>query len=275
MSITAQSAQQLLRLLKNKVQAGTLDPETAENLAVLAIQEVKVADEESQAKDTTELPPEDAPQEEPQPPAAPAPSSAIDPSAQLLALINKFDMSTAQLWNGIKAEVEGILKGVEGAAFPLGDFASKSNTAAKGNSTKLTIKKGDKTNTVAVNFAFDRMWDIEGLNPPAVEAAVKVEPTCHLGLRKELLALAQDVVDMTDSELVWKRSKVPEKTLAFLTAGSAKENDARVAEAVKNCPANTERAEWRKWSLAAQVYVLGTDYSEKKSFKDVEKEIKE
>ena len=209
--------------------------------------------------------------EEEQPPA---PTSAIDPSSQLLALINQFDQGTASLWTSIKSKIEDVLKGVEGAAFPLGDFSSNASTAAKGNKTKLSVTKGDNNTSVDVNFQFGRQWNIAGLNPPE-QAEASVEDTCHLGLRKELLALAQDVTDLTDSEMGWRRGRFPEKTVVMLTEAASKENDVRVANVMKECPAELNRTDWRKWSLAAQVYVLGNDYSDKKAFADIAKEIKE
>jgi hypothetical protein len=262
MSITAESAEQILKLLRGKVEAGTLDKETAEHLAIVALQEVQVADDIIEAADTGEedlLPEEDKKEEEK--PEEPAPSSAVDPSAQILALISQFDQGTASLWTSVKAKIEDVLKGVAGAAFPLGEFSSNASTAAKGNKTKLSIAKGDNNTSVDVSFGYSREWNIPGLNPPEVQASV--ETTCHLGLRRELLSLAQDLTDMTDSELVWKRSRFPEKTIAFLSSEAVKENDPRVLEAIKALPDNQDRNAWRKWSLTAQVYVLGSDYSNK------------
>lgn len=271
MSISAKSAEQIIQLLKAKVQAGTLDKETAEHLAVLAVQEVKP---EEQAA-VEEAPVEEAPTEEAPVEKAPAPAVSVDPTSDIMKLIADFDSSVGPAWTKLQAGIDELLKGVEGAAFPLGDFSSKSTTADKGNSTKLVIKKlAGKANAADVSFSFDRSWELDGVKMPASIQA-EVEPSCHLGLRKELLALSQDVIDMTESELAWKRARVPEKTVAFLTKESAKENDKRVFEIMKDCPNERDLAGWRNWSVAAQVYLLGPDYSDSKSFEAIKASVKE
>lgn len=280
MTITAQSAEQIVQLLRKKVEAGTLDKETAERLAVLALQEVQVADDVSEGADTSdegqgeEEMSDEGGGDEPAP-ADPTPT-AVDPSAQILALVNQFDQGTASLWTSVKAKIEDVLKGAAGASFPLGSFSNSAKTGAKGNTTSISIDKGDNGSSVDVSFRFTREWNVPGITPPeTVAAKTSDEPTCHLGLRKELLSLAQDLTDMTDSELTWKRCRFPEKTIAFISSESAKAGDPRVVEAVKALPESQDRHEWRKWSLTAQVYVLGTDYSNTKTFADLAKEIKE
>jgi hypothetical protein len=74
---------------------------------------------------------------------------------------------------------------------------------------------------------------------------------------------------------VWKHSRFPEKSLVYLSAESAKANDPRITEVLKALPEGQDRNAWRKWSLTAQVYVLGNDYSDTKTFDDLSKEIKE
>jgi hypothetical protein len=191
-----------------------------------------------------------------------------------MKIVADFDASVTQLWNKTQVGIDEVLKGLEGAAFPLGDFSTKTNTSAKGNATKLLIKKAQgKNDTAEISFSFDRGWEISPVTlPQGVEASV--EPACHMGLRKELLALAQDVIDATDSELSWKRTRLAEKTIAFLTKESAKENDQRVFEIMKVCPNERSRDEWRQWSLAAQVYLLGSDYSTAKNFNEIAASIK-
>jgi len=266
MSITAESAEQIIKLLRSKVEAGTLDKKTAEHLAVVALQEVQTADEENVEDEN--IVPEDKEEDKEEV----KPVSVIDPSAQILALISQFDQGTASLWTSVKSKIEDVLKGVQGAAFPLGDFSSNASTAAKGNKTKIAITKGDNNTSVDVNFVFSREWNIPGLNPPEVQASTQ-ETACHLGLRRELLSLAQDISDMSDSKLVWARSRFPEKTIAYLSAESRKENDPRVVEALKALPKNQDREDWQKWSIAAQVFVLGNDYTGVKSFDDLALEI--
>jgi len=273
MSISAQSAEQIVRILKTKVEAGQIDRGTAERLAVLALQEVQIADEVAEGADTTKDEGEEdliAPDE----PEAPVPP-AVDPSALVLSLVGEFDQGTAALWTGTKAKIEDALKGVQGEAFPLGTFSSSSKTGEKGNSTQITIEKGSNANTVDISFRYSRDWSLTNVTPPeTVAASVIEEPACHLGLRKELLALAQDISDISDSELIWNRSRLPEGTLAYLTNESAKVKDERVVAAVRSVPEGLDRNAWRKWSIAAQVYMLGSDYAEGKSFSDVTKEIK-
>lgn len=273
MSISAQSAEQIVRILKTKVEAGQIDRGTAEHLAVLALQEVQIADEVAEG-DTTNEGEEDliAPDSEEDKPAPLPPS--MDPSAQILIAVNEFDQATASIWTGTKAKIENTLKGVQGEAFPLGTFSSTSKTGEKGNSTQVTIQKGN-ANTVEISFKYGRDWNLTNVTPPeTVAASVVEEPACHLGLRKELLALAQDISDISDSELIWNRSRLPEGTLAYLTNESAKVKDERVVAAVRSVPEGLDRNAWRKWSIAAQVYMLGSDYAEGKSFSDVTKEIK-
>lgn len=271
MSISAQSAEQIVRILKTKVEAGHIDRSTAERLAVLALQEVQIADEVAEGDTTKDEGEEDliAPDE-----PAPAPP-AVDPSAQILSLVSEFDQGTAALWTGTKAKIEDALKGVQGEAFPLGTFSSSSKTGEKGNSTQITIEKGSNANTVDISFRYSRDWSLNNVTPPeTVAASVAQEPACHLGLRKELLALAQDISDISESELIWNRSRLPEGTLAYLTNESAKVKDERVVAAVRSVPEGLDRNAWRKWSIAAQVYMLGSDYAEGKSFSDVTKDIK-
>jgi hypothetical protein len=281
MSISAQSAEQIVKLLKQKVIAGQIDKDTANHLAVLALQEVQIADDVAEGADTTS--PEDeeelvdeAPVEED---ATPAP--AIDPSAQILSLVGQFDQGTSSLWEGIKAKIEDVLKGVQGEAFPLGVFSSRAKTGEKGNNTQISIEKGKRDNSVGLTFTFKRDWEMSNVTPPATVAAAapvekEEEPACHLGLRKELLALAQDVSDIADSELVWKRSRLPEGTIAYLSSEATKVNDVRVCAAMGSLPEGLERDAWRRWSIAAQVYMLGgSDYAEGKTFADITKEIKE
>jgi hypothetical protein len=266
MSITASSAQQLIQLLRKKVESGHLDEETAEHLAITAIQEIKVSDKESEAADTSDEEPIDPVGEEPvsEPKAKQEkPLVVIDPSAHLLALISQFDQGTAALWNATKEKVEAMLKGVEGAAFPLGDFSSSASTGGKGDKTKFTIAKAEGDG-VEVSFAFDRSWSIPGLNPPA-QVKAETEATCDLRLRKELFALTEDLLDMTDSEFAWQRSVVPHKSISAMIEASTKENDRRVYTPLKACPSNADRDAWRQWSIAAQVYILGSDYTDKKS----------
>lgn len=271
MSISAKSAEQIIQLLKAKVQAGTLDKETAEHLAVLAVQEVR-PEEQTAAE---EAPVEEAPVEDAPAPLPPGPAPSLDPTSDIMKLIADFDSSVGPAWTKLQAGIDELLKGVEGAAFPVGDFSSKSTTVDKGNSTKLAIKKlVGKANAADLAFSFDRSWELDGVKMPATVQA-EVEPACHLGLRKELLALTQDVIDMTESELSWKRARVPEKTVSFLTKESAKENDKRVFDIMKDCPNDRELAGWRKWSVAAQVYLLGSDYSDTKSFEAIKASVKE
>jgi len=270
MSISAKSAEQIIALLKAKVQAGTLDKDTAERLSALAVQEVVPLDQTAaEEAPVEEAPVEDAPVE----PTAPV--GSLDPSSDIMKLIADFDSTVGPAWTKLQAGLNELLKGVEGAAFPLGDFSSKSNTVSKGNTTKLTVKKvAGKASTAELDFSFDRSWELEGVKMPTSVQA-EVEPACHLGLRKDLLALSQDVIDMTESELSWQRARVPEKTVSFLTKASAKENDKRVFEIMKECPNDRDLAGWRKWSVAAQVFLLGSDYSETNSFEQIKASVKE
>jgi len=255
--LTATAAQNLIRTLNQKVRDGLLDPKIAEKLAVLAMQEVAIADGEPEQ----ELSPEPV-AEEPAPDPPPAP--AADPKTTILQAITYFETESASSFGKLKAVIEQVLMGTEGAAFPLGDFDVKS----AGNSAKVKIEKGDSSDNVDVSFAFDRSWLVSGVKPPAtVEAAA--EEVCHLGLRKRLVASTDEVMEFSDGELPWERSSLPLDGLKKLFVEAKAVNDPKVMEIVRAAPSEADRELWRKWSIAAQAYLLGTDYSAGKSFEQV------
>lgn len=262
MSINANVAKRIVALLNKKVQEGVLDPESAKRLAVLAMQEVKEATGEEEPA------PEETPPEQPEE-LAEEPVAVVDPQAQILAALTKLETEISEPLNAFKATLDEVLKGTSGEAFPLGKF----DISSEQSTSKLDIKvNAEKSNAVEISLSVDRFWGMDDINPPAaVESSV--EPSCHMGLRKSLLTVAEDMAEFANTELAWRRVKVPNKTLAYINEEASKENDQRILEIVAAAP-QEGRDDWRKWSVAAQVYLLGNDYSADKKFTDIMQEIK-
>jgi hypothetical protein len=117
-------------------------------------------------------------------------------------------------------------------------------------------------------------WTLDGVTPETPVAA-SVEDVCHLGLRKDVVGLSEDILDRTASELAWKKSGVPFEEINQVSEAAAREKDQRVTEICKGKPHRTDRASWHRWSIAAQAYLLGNDYSKGKSFEKVLSSVKE
>jgi len=258
MSITATSAQKILSLLNQKVRDGALDAVTAKHLAVVALQEVAPAEDQAAAED---LPVDEPVIEEPVADPAPAPSG-VDPKSQLLSLLTSFDKSADMLFQRLKAEIDSLLQGTSGAAFPIGNYDVK---AAGGNITRLSVEA--EAGKALLKFSYDKHWTIANVQPP--EVAASADSACHLGLRKDLLKLTADVEQHAASELNWKRGKVPVKVFAHMNQEAIKAQDLRVRDITATAPFNGDASAWKNWAIAAQVYLLGSDFSARETFAKV------
>jgi len=261
---TSAATTELLRELTVKVKNGSMSKDEATKRAILALQEVAEKPLEPAASESADP----APETDPTPPPAPAP--AIDPKTRILSLLTRFEESIQSSLKKLEAEITGIIKETEGAAVPLGDFTIGNDLTHKtGNnaSAKVTIAVGEKPAQAQVTYLLKKSWTIDGMNLPVTAAAPKA---CNLPLRHELLALCSDIRENTDSELAWKRSKkLPLEQLSRIENLAKTSGDSRVAEILDGKPSDALADSWKKWSVAGQVYLLGSDWSDDKRFLNV------
>ena len=255
---TSAATTEFLRELTVKVKNGAMSKEEATKKAILALQEVAEKDVEPITSEG-----EDAPAADP----TPAPAPAVDPKTRILSLLTKFEEAIQSYLKKLENELTNIVKETEGAAVPLGDFTIGNDATHKtGNnaSAKITIAAGDKPAQAQVTYLLKKSWTIDNMNLPVTAS---VPASCNLPLRQELLALCSDVREGTGSELAWKRSKkLPLEQLTRLESLAKASGDSRVAEILENKPADALADNWKKWAVAGQVYLLGSDYSEDKKF---------
>jgi hypothetical protein len=196
----------------------------------------------------------------------------IDPKTSILSSLTKFERAITNAWNVMQSELNKIMQDTTGAAFPLGSY----DLTAENNSAKLSIKPAEgKQNAVEVAYSLDRTWTLDGVTPAETTVSASVEDVCHLGLRKDVVGLSEDILDRTASEIAWKKSGVPFDAIEQVSVAASKENDPRVTEIVNGKPSKTDKDSWRKWSVAAQAYLLGNDYSKGKSFVNVLSSVKD
>lgn len=265
MAITAEAALNLIRNLNIKVRDGRLDRAEAEKLALAALQEVptETTPEAANAADM---------QPAPEPEAKPTkPTPAADPKTALLSRIADFNKAIEAEWASLQKDITSVISASAGEAFPIGDM----KLDADKNVSKLNIGKSEKQGAVTVKFSMDREWDVQGVDAPApIEATASKDATCHLNLRKEIIALTDLVADATSSASVWRRFDFPTKDFDRVTKLSASAGDERVTTILSGKPSVKDGQDaWRQWSIAAQVYLLGPDYTEAKSFRDIAKTI--
>ena len=267
---TSAATAELLRDLTVKVKNGTMSKEEATRQATLALQEVAEKDMapdvsvgEGEEGTPTEAP-APAPEEEKAPPA-------VDPKTRILSLLTQFEMAIQASLKKIENDITGIIKETEGAAVPLGDFSIGNDLHHRTGgsaSAKITIEAGDKPAQVLVTYNLKKMWNVDGVNLPVQAAAAP--KSCHLPLRQELLALCTDIREGTGSELSWKRAKkLPLEQLAHIETLASTSGDCKVKEIIEEKPTDAMAESWKKWAVAGQVYLLGTDWSEDKNFKAV------
>lgn len=262
MAITADSAQNIVRALNQKVRDGLLDKTVAKRLAVLAMQEVAVAEQEPEAEEAAPVEVEST--EEPEVEEKPS-APVIDPKTQILSLLTSYETQTATAYRKLKDAIDAIMKGTSGPAFPIGTY----DTKAGDNLVRLKIENAEgKKDTAEVTFSFDRKWELGGVSIPSAVLS-SAEEVCHLALRKDIVAAADDVVDFSETDLAWERYMTPVKSVNQVKAFSANHNDPKVNEIIAAIPESKSREDWRSWAIATQAYLLGSDYSQDQSFAQV------
>lgn len=273
MAITSDAALNIIKRLNLNVRNGLMSKEEAKKLAVIAVQEIIPAEEANaqDAQDAITEPPKEEPKKEENKPFV------GDPKTTILSMLTKLDESIANAWVEFQAGLNNILLGTEGQAFPIGDFDVNANKSKRGtktaHSSKVNIKVADdKPNTVVVTFDLTRTWDVDGVNPPAKVVSAAQEETCHLGLRKDVVGISEDVMD--NSELTWSRSGAPLEAVARVLSIAKKENDTKVVEILESKPAKNDLTTWKNWAISAQAYLLGKDFSEAKKFKEILENVK-
>ena len=250
-----------LRELTIKVKNGSITTAEAEKLAVLALEEVKEAEPVEDTLPVEEAPVEDTP--------APTPVFSPDPKNRITAALSKFDTVTASAWKALEVEVNSILTETEGAAVPMGDFIVKNtHQQDQESSSKLTIEPSERTSETQCTFTMRREWKIAGVKLP-VAAGITREKVCSLPLRLSLLGLAEGIKDKASSELAWRSSKLPLSEFNQLEASAMEVNDMRAYEVLKSRPSDIYLNSWKKWAVSAQVYLVGSDYSEFKKFEEI------
>jgi len=257
--VKADALQLFIRKLTDEVTAGTISKEEASRLALAALSEVQ----------TTE--PEPASAAEPVPaPAAPAPAAPApaDTKTHILGLLTQFEQAVATTWDSFQQQVTQALQ--NGAA-SLGNLSIDAGDA----SAKLRLEQKGQ-GAAHVIYTMKKEWTVDGLTLPAATLA-SVDPTaCHLPIRRSILAVADDVLDMTSSELAWQRSKLPITSIFKMRETAVKEQDRRAASVLGGIPEGSgiaSRDDWRRWAVASQVFLVGSDFADAREFKVVKAEI--
>jgi len=257
---TPTQAAEILRSLTIKVKNGVISSAEAERLAVLALQEVEEAQPDlAEGDENTE--------EQEQTPIKNTPtSSAIDPKSKILSLLTRTGEGVQTLLKTLETEVTALLKETAGAAVPVGDFSIGSDVTQSQHvySAKLTIEAGEKPAQAKVSYLLRKDWSVDSVQLP-VEGSVA--RSCNLPLRQEVLELCADVRENTNSELTWKKGKkLPLEQVARIENLAQATGDYRVAEILEARPVDALAESWKKWAIAGQVYLLGSDFSENKGF---------
>jgi len=262
---TSAATAEFLRDLTVKVKNGSMSKEEAKKKAVIALQEVAEKDiEPASATSADEAP---APAKD-----APPPPPAVDPKTRVLSLLTQFEEAIQGSLKKLEHDITGIIQETEGAAVPIGDFTignETSKTTGGSASAKITIEAGEKQGQALITYTLRKDWTVDNINLP-VQASVP--KSCHLPLRHELLQLCADVKEGCGSELSWKRAKkLPLESLAHIETLAKTSGDAKVLEIVEGKPSDAMAESWKKWAVAGQVYLLGTDYSEGKTFSTIKR----
>ena len=249
--------------LNKKVEAGTLDRNEAKRLALIALKEVEpVAVEDQEEVDTEEEVTEEGGEPDidvnvektvvaPPPPAA-APDA--DPKTAILHMLTGLEGQFENPYQAFKADVESVLRGTEGAGIPIEEFV----VGAGDNSTKLLIEPNDQqsvrtTLTIKKSFVTNEM----SLPVGAHQAAqASVGRACHIPLRRSLIGLSNDILERQDIT-------IKKQTLATMLEDAQKTGDSKVVQILKSY------AKTPAWAMATQTYLLGSDYSQDKSFNQV------
>lgn len=268
MAKTKHQVQALLRELSLKVKAGIMSKDEAAKLAVLAVEEV--APTPSQAADAPPPPP---PAEE-KAPAPEAGAPTLDPKNQLIGLLTSLEKAFGAAWKEFQTKVTEVIKGTEGAAVPLGDF----EIDVADHNVKLQVDQIDQAN-VKCRYTTRRDWKVGGLKMEysRMKSESSVEPSCHLPLRRDIVAITEEILENTDSALAWRKYRLPVTAILNARHGAARENDKRLVSILASIPTgdDTNSAQaWQVWANAAQVMLLGSDYSVDKKFEEIVAEVK-
>jgi hypothetical protein len=280
MARTKQEVQAFLRELSMKVKSGAITKAEATKLAVLAVSEVapapieEPAAQEGKAAEAPEAPAAEEPvAEEPKIPA-------VEPKNQLISMLTSLEQTFGGAWSEFQRKVTSVIQQTEGAAVPLGDY-SVSKGGKLDDNVKLNIEQVDQAN-VEVTYSTRRVWKIGGLSLPPMtgqkEAQASIESSCHLPLRKELLAITDDILEHADSALSWKKFRLPVTAILNARDVAKKENDIRLSEIMAGIPAGDDfqvAKAWKTWANATQVMLLGNDYARGKAFAQIVAEVKD
>lgn len=236
--------------LRKKVEAGSISKKDAERLAVIALQEVAEAPAEE---------PEQAPEAEEQAEeeAAPAPEEAdpIDPKSRILAALTKLEQDLSPAFKAFQDEINALLMETKGAAVPLGEFT----IGAEELNAKVAIAQKDQASVICT-YNLKQDWTVGDLELPAPVVASVSEDACHLGLRRELLTIAEEVLDHAGSALAWNRYELPREKIVSLAKAAKDVSDLRVLEVTSSLSPTKAQKTWENWALGAVTQILGSDY---------------
>jgi len=258
--------------LRKKVVAGSISKDEAARLAVLALQEVAESEPEAPADEAEQAVEEEQVDEakEAEPKVAPTPAP-IEPKSVILAALTKFEQAISPAFKVFQEEINTLLKSTANAAVPVGDFSID----AEELNAKVTIAQKDK-NTIVCTYRLKNDWSVTGVELANPVTAANEEGACHLGLRMELLAVAEEVLNNSRSNMSWNRYRVPVKDLEKIRSEAATVKDQRVMEATANTLRSSSMKSWENWALATLTQLLGSDYvaAEGKNFEDLKTEVK-
>lgn len=236
--------------LRKKVEAGVITKSEAVKLAVLALQEVQEAEPDEPAVSQ-----EEQPSEEKQAQEQPSEVEPIDPKSRILASLTKLEQALAPAFKSFQEEINALLKETKDAAVPLGEFT----IGAEELNAKVAIAQKDQKSVVCT-YNFKQDWTVEELDLPAPVTASVTEDACHLGLRRELLAVAEDILDHSQSSLSWSRYSIPREKLTSLSKNAKDVSDRRVIEATSKLSPQSSLKVWENWALSTVTQILGSDY---------------
>lgn len=259
-----------LRDITTKVRNGVIAKDEALRLATLAMQEVDPADAVGQGETEDEAkgenPPQAAPKDKPLP---------VDPKSRILALLTQLDLGYQSAWTRFESAVNALFAETTGAATPSGDYSIGSDEGGTGRSRanqhqhRLTIAAGDAPNEAKVTYTQKKEWKIPNVSIPVTGGT---EPSCNIALRKELLAVAEDIQDATtEGELSWRKTRMPLEKFAKIESRAKETNDVRVMDMMTGRPKDLTCESWNRWAVSAHVYLLGGDYTSEqgKKFSDL------
>jgi hypothetical protein len=187
----------------------------------------------------------------------------------ILAALTKFEQAISPAFKAFQEEINKLLHETANAAVPVGDFSID----AEELNAKVTIAQKDK-NTIICTYRLKNDWSVSGVDlSGSVTAESEEEGACHLGLRRELLAVAEEILDHAQSSLAWGRYRLPKETLESIKGSAKKAKDLRVLEAAEDTAKTVSAKSWEKWALATVTQLLGSDYVQGKAFDDLKSDV--